>query len=320
MPGSAVARSTLLAALALSAPACGAKVVASPPAPDGGPDGAVPPIPPTPIPSTPIPSTPSLRFAVIGDFGMDGDAERAVAERVLGWAPDFVITLGDNNYPNGEAATIDVNIGKHYANLIGHYIGAYGTGSLENRFFPCPGSHDWRAPGLAPYLEYFTLPGNERYYDVDRGLVHLYALDSDPSEPDGATASSKQAAWLAERLAASKACYDLVYFHHPAYSSGDHGPTLAMRWSFEDLGADVVMAGHDHVYERLRVGNIPYFVNGIGGRSLYPFRAIAPESLVRYNEDYGAQLVTATRTELRFQLFTAGGALIDDYVLTKDCR
>src|SRR5690606_17477017 len=102
------------------------------------------------------------RFAVIGDYGEDGPGEAAVAALVRSFGPDFVVTAGDNNYPSGEAATIDANIGKHYAEFICPYRGAYGSGSRANRFFPAPGNHDWYTFGLAPYLEYFELPGNER--------------------------------------------------------------------------------------------------------------------------------------------------------------
>src|SRR5262249_29155524 len=158
------------------------------------------------------------------------------------------VTTGDNNYPNGEKATIDQNIGKYYAEFIGNYHGQFGPGSQVNRFWPSPGNHDW-VSGIAPYVEYFTLPGNERYYDVDLGLVHLYALDSDPQEPDGVTATSVQAKWLKARLKASKSCYDLVYFHHASYSSARHGSTENMRWPFHEWGAEAVFTGHDHTYE-----------------------------------------------------------------------
>src|SRR5687767_5793805 len=154
-------------------------------------------------------------FAVIGDYGLNGQNEARVADLVTSWDPDFVITTGDNNYFEGAAATIDENIGKHYCQFIGNYLGKPGQGSLTNRFWPSPGNHDWASPhGLKPYTDYFTLPGNERYYDVAHGLVHLYALDSDLNEPDGATINSLQASWLEGNLAASTACFDLVYFHH----------------------------------------------------------------------------------------------------------
>src|SRR5688572_15104008 len=127
----------------------------------------------------------SASFAVIGDFGHAGPVEQAVADVVKSWNPDFILTVGDNNYPDGEASTIDENVGQYYHEYIGNYEGSYGPGAATNRFFPILGNHDWRADGAQPFLDYFTLPGNERYYDFVRGPVHFFALDSDPSEPDG---------------------------------------------------------------------------------------------------------------------------------------
>ena len=175
--------------------------------------------------------------------------------------------------------------------------------------------------GLGPYLAYFTLPGNERYYDVDRGIVHLYALDSDPHEPDGVSAESRQATWLKQRLHASKSCYDVVYFHHPGYSTSQHGPTFPMRWPFRAWGAEVVMAGHDHTYERFDVDGIPYFVNGLGGAPKYNFPEPAtPETKFRYNDEYGAMLVTATTTEIVYDFFTIDGKKRDTLSVPGNCR
>ncbi|HEX9298253.1 MAG TPA: metallophosphoesterase [Polyangiaceae bacterium] len=250
------------------------------------------------------PSERPLRFAIIGDFGADSPEEAAVAALVKSFAPEFVMTTGDNNYPSGEAATIDVNIGKYYAEFIGDYRGAFGPGSKVNRFFPSLGNHDW-VVGPGAHVEYFTLPGNERYYDVDFGVVHIYALDSDAKEPDGISATSRQAAWLKERLASSKSCYDLVYFHHAPYSTARHGSTMSMRWPFREWGAEAVVTGHDHSYERLVVDGIPYFVNGLGGASKYDFSTPpAPETQFRYNEGYGAMLVTATPAAITYEFFT----------------
>jgi len=253
-----------------------------------------------------------VRFAVIGDFGADTPDEARVAAMVKGWKPDFVLTTGDNNYPNGEASTIDANIGKYYAEFIGNYRGSFGPGSQSNRFFPSLGNHDWVA-GLGGYVEYFTLPGNERYYDVDLGLVHLYALDSDPREPDGTTSDSVQARWLKDRLASSKSCYDVVYFHHPPYSSARHGSSIFMRWPFRGWGAKVVLSGHDHTYERLTVDGLPYFVNGLGGASRYDFQdAALPETQFRYNGEYGAMLVLAAPSAITYQFFTDDGEKRDE--------
>ena len=261
----------------------------------------------------------TVRFAVIGDYGTSSPAAARVATLVKSWNPDFVITLGDNNYPAGEASTIDANIGRYYADFIGSYRGRYGPGSKINRFWPSPGNHDWIS-GIAPYTAYFTLPGNERYYDVDLGLVHLFALDSDMHEPDGISADSRQAAWLKERMSASKACFDVVYFHHPAYTTAAHGPTMAMRWPFRAWGAEVVMAGHDHTYERFVIDGIPYFVNGLGGEATYEFAGDPlPETKFRYNEQHGAMRVTATRTDIQYEFFTIDGQKRDAFTFPGRC-
>src|SRR5262245_16628557 len=106
------------------------------------------------------------RFAVIGDYGSASPDEAAVAARVASWSPEIVVTVGDNNYPQGAQATIDDNVGQYYSAFIHPYVGTYGPGGTVNRFFPALGNHDWMTAGAVPYLGYFTLPGNERYYDV----------------------------------------------------------------------------------------------------------------------------------------------------------
>ena len=160
----------------------------------------------TGIKSQSLPPTAStVRFAVIGDYGVEGDPARDVAALVTGWSPDFILTVGDNNYPDGAEATIDKNVGQYYHSFIGDYQGTYGPGSAVNRFFPSLGNHDWHTPGAQPYLNYFSLPGIERYYDFVVGPVHFFALDSDPHEPDGVASNSTQALWLQAALSASTA-------------------------------------------------------------------------------------------------------------------
>jgi hypothetical protein len=260
-----------------------------------------------------------VRFAVIGDFGLDGTSEAKVADLVASWNPDFIVTTGDNNYFQGAKETIDQNIGKYYCQFIGNYLGKPGAGSPVNRFWPTPGNHDWLAPGLGPYLDYFTLPGNERYYDVVRGLVHLHSVDSDFNEPDGNTKDSAQAHWLQGTLATSTACFDVVFFHHASFSSGPHGSTFEMRWPFEAWGADVVLAGHDHVYERFEVGQIPYFTVGISGASIYDFVTILPETRVQYRDQFGALRVTADRHGMTFEFIDVNGTVIDVSTYGKEC-
>lgn len=270
-----------------------------------------------PIITAGTPPAPIIRFAVIGDYGGGGIPEADVAALVLAWQPDLILTTGDNNYPSGSAETIDANIGQFYHTYIYPYFGEYGSGALENRFFPTLGNHDWNTDQARPYLDYFTLPGNERYYDFTWGPVHFFALDSDSREPDGVGLGSLQAAWLKERLAASETPWQIVYFHHPPYSSGVHGSVEWMRWPFAEWGADAVLAGHDHTYERIHRDGIVYLVNGLGGGSKYRFFSPVDGSQVRYNLDYGAQLVEASPLYIRFQFVNRSGELIDEFTLSQ---
>jgi len=259
----------------------------------------------------------------IGDFGESSRTEGGVALLVKSWRPDLVITVGDNNYPRGDAETIDRNVGQYYHDFIAPYQGIYGFGAQSNRFFPSMGNHDWMTNAGKAYLDYFTLPGNERYYTFIHGPVQFFAIDSDKAEPDGVTADSTQAQWLKEQLGASTSAWHVVYFHHAPYSSGalhgsQTGESDALRWPFKQWGAHVVLTGHDHLYERLRAGGLTYFVNGLGGDSFDKFhRPPIPESIARYTGGFGAMRIDATETNMTFRFITSGGHPVDTHVLFK---
>jgi len=257
----------------------------------------------------------SIRFAVIGDFGDGSTAEGDVANLLKSWDPDFVITVGDNNYPDGAASTIDAHIGQFYHEFIYPYNGTYGSGATTNRFFPTLGNNDWDTLSAKAYLDYFTLPGNERYYDYVWGPVHFFVIDSDNREPDGKTSSSVQAAWLQSQLTASTSMWNVVYLHHPPYSSGSVGSATALQWPYAAWGADVVLAGHSHTYERIFKNGIVYFVNGLGGDSIQSFSSAISGSQIRYNGDYGAMLVVVDNSQMTFQFINRAGAVIDSYTL-----
>ena len=138
------------------------------------------------------------------------------------------------------------------------------------------------------------------YYDFRRGPVHLFALDSDRAQSEPASLVEQQE-WLQARLADSDAPWKFVYFHHPAYSSGPHGPHPLMQWPFAQWGADAVFQGHDHNYERVRVDNIPYFVSGLGGLSPYGFPRETPGSEFRYSQNNGVMRVIADESNAYFE-------------------
>ncbi|MFN8382104.1 MAG: metallophosphoesterase [Anaerolineales bacterium] len=255
-------------------------------------------------------------FAVIGDYGLAGQNEADVANLVKSWNPGFIVTLGDNNYDNGAAWSIDQNIGQYYHDYIYPYTGKYGAGSPVRRFFPSLGNHDYGGDTDAnAYFKYFGFYKQESFYDVIQGPVHFFIVNSNKEEPDGYTSTSTQAKWLKKTMLASTSPFNVVVFHHPPYSSGRHGSNEYMRWPFKEWGADVVLSGHDHIYERLLVNGLPYFVNGIGGAELYNFDVIVPESQVRYNQDFGAMRVEASSTTMKFQMITRTGVVVDEYVI-----
>jgi len=256
-----------------------------------------------------------VRFAAIGDFGKAGTNELNVSNLVKGWNPEFIITLGDNNYELGEQSTIDINIGYYYQEFIYPYAGIYGSGDTVNRFFPSLGNHDWYTSQAAAYLSYFTLPGNERYYDFVKGNVHFFSIDSDPNEPDGIDSNSVQGLWLKNALANSTQKWNIVYFHHPPFSSAQHGSQAYMQWPFKRWGATTVMAGHDHTYERIMIDSLLYFVNGLGGKSIYSFNSVVPGSQLRYNNNYGAMLINSYSDSMVFKFYSVSGNQRDFYRL-----
>jgi len=259
----------------------------------------------------------AIYFAVIADYGRGGDAEAAEAELIHSMNPDFIITAGDNNYPAGSADTIDENIGKYYSDYISPYHGAYGEGSFANRFFPSPGNHDMIENNGSAYFEYFSLPGNERYYDFVWGPVHFFALNSNSNEPDGITSFSRQAEWLAQTALSSTRPWKIAYFHHSPYSSGAvHGSTPEMQWDFASFGISVIFSGHDHVYERILRAGVHYFVVGICDEYLYDFAAPIDGSEFRYNETPAVLFVRADDENLKFYLYNIDGELVDRYEIT----
>lgn len=265
----------------------------------------------------------AVRFAVIGDYGVDNAAQQSVATRLASFSPEFITTVGDNTYFTGSLADWDRTQGKYYGNFIKYPAGSAsafaGNGVTVNNFFPILGNHDWDA-GLSSYTNYFELPasiaGGERYYTFSRGPVQFFMLDSDSREPDGNTAASAQAAWLQSEMLASTARWKIVQFHHPSQTSlSASGPSLNMRWDFAGWGASAVFMGHNHFYERLNVGGLPYFVNGSGGVALHGINVVDPNSQYRNTSEHGFVLADADESTLVIRFITAGGETRDTLTL-----
>jgi acid phosphatase type 7 len=213
-----------------------------------------------------------------------------------------VLTLGDNAYPDGSAQDFEEC-----------YDASWGR--FEARTKPSPGNHEYDTdPEAAPYFAYFGAAAGEPgkgYYSYDLGAWHLVALNSNCQELGGCDASSPQVRWLEADLAANddKSC-TLAYMHHPRFSSGEkHGNTHFVKPLWEALyeaGADVVLSGHEHNYERFAPQDprgradpergIRGFVvgtgGGKGGKGLYPIEDSIANSEVRNDNTLGVLKLT----------------------------
>jgi hypothetical protein len=168
---------------------------------------------------------------------------------------------------------------------------------------PVPGNHEYYTPQAKGYYDYFGPLAGERnkgYYSFDLGTWHLIALNSNCKAIGGCGAGSAQEKWLQADLKKNTKACTLAFWHHPRYSSGVHGNNAEMEAFWQDLyqaKADVVLTGHDHLYERFapqgpggkldpKLG-LREFVVGSGGKSLYPFKTLRANSEVRIDNTYG---------------------------------
>jgi hypothetical protein len=250
--------------------------------------------------------------AVLGAYGLRTAFSGRVAELVDGVAPDLIITTGGNNLPDGDADSLDDNIGRNYHAYLYPYAGEYGDGAVEPRFFPALDDADWSSGGTPALSDWIELPGNGRYYDFVWGAVHFFCVDSAAAEPDGNTAESPQAAWLEQALGASASPFQVVYLHHAPYSSGALGSVASSRWDFRGWGADLVLAGSETAYERLHVDGLPYVVIGTGGSTLERFQEDPAEgSQAGIAEFFGAGFLQADDASLQLDFYTLDGGLMD---------
>ncbi|HRE11402.1 MAG TPA: metallophosphoesterase, partial [Ignavibacteria bacterium] len=115
------------------------------------------------------------------------------------------------------------------------------------------------------------------------------------------------------KLSQSVSRFKIVYFHHPPYSSGQHGNNLDMRWPFKQWGANAVFCGHEHNYERLVDSTgLTYFVNGLGGKDWREFGTVVPESRYRFTGNYGALFVTSYTDSLNIKFIAYPDSVKDD--------
>lgn len=261
-----------------------------------------------------VPEEETTMFAFIADFDGRTDQARTVAEMVASWEPQFIVTGGDNIYGNTDRET---NIGELY----GDYI----TDQLHtNRFFPALGNHDYDDGGIQGHYDFFKLPNNERYYDFVSGPVHVFILNSQDDEPDGRTSTSIQGKWLQAKLALSTATWKIVVTQDPPYTTApaDDPGHAVMRWPYKEWGADLVLSGDTHAYERFEgigaLAGLPCIVGGWSGRDLDTLSGTTDATVkFTYDDNYGALRITASCDELLVEAINMDNTLIDSLTIER---
>jgi acid phosphatase type 7 len=237
------------------------------------------------------------------------------ATQVLDANPTLVLTLGDNQYPEG---------------TLEQYLASYDQqwGQFRSITKPAPGNHEWKG-GREGYDAYFGqafLSSGGAWYSFDVGDWHLISLDSNCDAQGGCGPGSPMYTFLSNDLAADDHQCTLAFWHHPRFSSGtEHGSTPSVEPLWDLLyaeGAELVLSGHEHHYERFTpqsptgeadpLGGITEFVIGTGGAgSNYPFGTPAPNSLVRINQINGIGEFTLTKSEWKMQFISELGEVKD---------
>jgi 3',5'-cyclic AMP phosphodiesterase CpdA len=242
----------------------------------------------------------------------DGDEQTA---RLLGTLAGPILALGDLAYPGGSA--------REFAECYGPSWGRH-----KARTHPTPGNHDYRADGAEPYFAYFGAAAGrsgQGWYSFELGAWHIVSLNSNCDEIGGCSRRSAQGRWLAADLAAHPAPCTLAYWHHPRFNSGSAHPNATKMSTFWELlqrhGADLLLSGHEHVYERFGPQNaageaaadgIRQFTVGTGGRSLRGFGTIQPNSEARSGVAHGVLKLTLHPTSYDWEFVPVAGARYED--------
>lgn len=286
----------------LGALLCLSRCSGSPSAPGAPtlPVGSVPP---------PISTAPPAVLVGAGDIADCGPGAEITAG-LLDRFDGTVFTTGDNAYPSGSRADYQ----RCYEPTWGRH---------RHRTRPTPGNHEYQTADAAPYFDYFggnAGPRGAGYYSYSLGAWHVISLNSEIDTGRG----SAQWQWLRADLAANPSVCTAVYWHRPLFSSGEHGgdPKMQEIWrTVYELDVDLVIAGHDHLYERFapqdaggRVDwtrGIRQFVVGTGGARIHPVRVAQPNSEVTAGV-WGVAAFTLDSDRYTWRFIAAEGSFRDE--------
>jgi hypothetical protein len=240
----------------------------------------------------------------------------ATSDVAMALDPDVVATLGDMQYDAGALDQFNASYGASW-------------GRLKDRTRPAPGNHEYQDDQSASgYYTYFgAAAGNpaKGYYSYDIGSWHVVVLNSNCARVGGCHSGSPQEQWLRADLAANPAACTVAYFHHPRFSSGQHGGTSSVAAFWQALysgGVDVVLNGHDHHYERFAPQNpsgqldqargIRQFLVGSGGKDHYSLGSVATNSERRNNTAFGVLGLTLHDGSYDWRFVPETGATFTD--------
>lgn len=255
----------------------------------------------------------AVTFALIGDSGTGEAAQFDVARQMKATREktpfDFVLMLGDNIYPNGEASRFKPCFEEPYKDLLKDGV----------KFYAALGNHDLeRGTDAALHYDHFHMDGHRYYhFTKENDLIEFFALDS-------SVMTSEQLAWFEDKLKASKAKWKVAFFHHPLYSSArKHGSDDRLRQMLEPLfmryKVDVAFAGHDHVYERIKPQHgIYYFTEGASGK-LRPGNIDRRSAIFEAGNDEANSflLVQVDSSQMKIEAVGADGKVLDSTVISK---
>ena len=266
----------------------------------------------TPTSVSTSPPEPDPVLVGSGDIAHCNSEGDELTASLLDAIPGTVFTTGDNVYRDGSP--------EEFANCYDPSWGRH-----KERTYPSPGNHDYHTENAAGYFNYFGLRAGEPdkgYYSYDLGTWHVIVLNSNLSVKPG----SPQDQWLREDLAAHPVACTVAYWHHPRFSSGSvHGSNESMQPLWEALyeyGADVVLVGHEHNYERFALQDpqgiadptrgIRQFVIGSGGRSHYEFDTPIANSEVRNSNTSGLLKLTLHSGSYSWEFIPEPGKIFTD--------
>ena len=246
--------------------------------------------------------------------------QKAVSDVMLNSNLTAVLVLGDVQYEDGALTKYQQSYDPSW-------------GRMKNITRPAVGNHEYLTSGAAGYFSYFGAAAGDRtkgYYSYNLGAWHIIALNSNCSQVGGCGAGSPQEVWLKADLAANPTMCTLVYFHHPRFSSGQHGNNTAYDVIWRDLyaaGVELVLNGHDHIYERFAPQSpsaaadprgIQQFTVGTGGKNHTTIVAIQPNSVVRNTDTYGFLKLSLHATSYDWRFVPEPGKTFTD-TGTRNC-